>query len=229
MLPQELFIRKSCIQIVRFAKRTKNKPNIKFHTNSFSIHFCRHSSKTNLNIKAGGEPQQFQAPIFLTESTSRTVNEAATVTLDCVANGNPRPQIKWLRNGEDINISDLDTRFRLVGTGSLQIAAITETDAGNYQCRASNSIDSADIQISLMIQVPPKFVQSPSDRVAYEKDELEMVCSIRGKPTPIVQWLKNGDIITPNDYMQIVNGYVLSARTPYVSMRNKIKTFNFGF
>lgn len=54
--------------------------------------------------------------------------------------------------------------------------------------------------------MPPKFVQIPTDRIAFEKDELEMVCAIRGKPTPIVQWLKNGDVITPNDYMQIVNG-----------------------
>lgn len=167
----------------------------------------RHSSKTNINIRAGGEPQTFQSPTFLTESTSKTVNEGETVILDCVANGNPKPQIKWLRNGEDINIgSDSNATFRMIGTGSLQITSITEADAGNYQCRASNTMDSADIEISLMVQVPPKFVQMPMDRIAYEKDELEMVCAIRGKPTPIVQWLKNGDVITPNDYMQIVNG-----------------------
>lgn len=166
----------------------------------------RHSSKTNLNIKVGGEPQQFQSPTFLTESTSKTFNEGDTVTLDCVANGNPKPQIKWLRNGEDMEISETNSKFRMIGTGTLQITSIGEADAGNYQCRASNSMDSADIEISLLVQVPPKFVENPTDRIAFEKDELEMVCAIRGKPTPIVQWLKNGDVITPNDYMQIVNG-----------------------
>lgn len=160
-----------------------------------------------MNIKAGGEPQQFQQPFFLTELSSKTVNEGATVTLDCVANGNPRPQMKWLRNGEDIDISELGSRFRIVGTGSLQIASVNESDAGNFQCRASNSMDSADTGISLMVQVPPKFIKSPTDRIAHDKDELEMVCSIWGKPTPIIQWLKNGDVIKPNDYMQIVNGY----------------------
>lgn len=167
----------------------------------------RHSSRTNLNIKTGGEPQQFQQPKFLTELSSKTVNENTTVTLDCVANGNPRPQIKWLRNGEDINFSEPSSRFSIVGTGSLQITSVNESDAGNFQCRASNSMDSADIGISLMVQVPPKFMKIPTDRTAHDKDELEMVCSIWGKPTPIIQWLKNGDVITPNDYMQIVNGY----------------------
>lgn len=62
------------------------------------------------------------------------------------------------------------------------------------------------MQSSLQVQVPPKFVQSPTDKVASEKEELELVCAIRGKPTPIIHWLKNGDVITPNDYMQIVGG-----------------------
>lgn len=205
-LPQELFIRKFFFfNYYLFGK-----------LNEFTILFCfikkkknknsRHSSKSNLNIKAGGEPQQFQAPTFLTESMSKTVNEGETITLDCVANGNPKPQIKWLRNGEDIEINESNSKFQIIGTGSLRIVSVAETDAGNYQCRASNSMESADIEISLLVQVPPKFIQSPTDRIAYEKDELEMICAIRGKPTPIVQWLKNGDVITPNDYMQIVNG-----------------------
>lgn len=124
---------------------------------SFFFLFCRHSSKNNLNIKAGGEPQQFQPPTFLTESTTKTVNEGDTVTLDCVANGNPKPQIKWLRNGEDIEINDGNSRFRMIGTGSLHIISIGEADAGNYQCRASNSMDSADIEISLVVHFQNRF------------------------------------------------------------------------
>lgn len=92
-----------------------------------------------------------------------------------------QPLTKWLRNGEDIDINDLDSRFRIVGTGSLQISSADESHAGNYQCRASNSVDSLDMQSSLQVQVPPKFVQSPSDKVASEKEELELVCAIRGK------------------------------------------------
>lgn len=100
----------------------------------------------------------------------------------------------------------MDSRFRIVGTGSLQITNPGDSDSGNYQCRASNSIDSSDMQVSVQVQVPPIFITKPVDKVAYEKEELEMACSISGKPTPVVQWLKNGDVITPNEYMQIVGG-----------------------
>lgn len=51
-----------------------------------------------------GNPASFQAPSFLTESSSQIVREGDSVTMDCVSNGNPKPQTKWLRNGEDIDI-----------------------------------------------------------------------------------------------------------------------------
>lgn len=103
----------------------------------------------------------------------------------------------------------MDSRFRIIGTGSLQISSVEDADSGNYQCRASNTEDSLDKSANLIVQVPPKFVLLPSDKVANEKEELELVCSMHGKPTPLIQWLKNGDVITPNDYMQIVGGHNL--------------------
>jgi len=67
-------------------------------------------------------------------------------------------------------------------------------------------VDSLDASATLNVYIPPKFIQSPTDKVANEKDELELTCNIHGKPTPVIQWLKNGDLIKPNDYMQFVSG-----------------------
>lgn len=103
----------------------------------------------------------------------------------------------------------MDSRFRTIGTGSLQISTVEDTDAGDFQCRASNIIDSQDAVATLIVLVPPKFIQSPSDTKANIKDDLELMCSIYGKPMPIIQWLKNGDLITPNDYMKIEGNHNL--------------------
>lgn len=106
-----------------------------------------------------------------------------------------------------IRYSDLDSRFRIIGTGSLQISSVEDVDSGDYQCRGSNSVDSLDASATLNVHIPPKFALAPADKIANEKDELELPCAIHGKPSPVIQWLKNGDLITPNDYMQITNGY----------------------
>ncbi|XP_026841252.1 neogenin isoform X5 [Drosophila persimilis] len=179
-----------------------------YQCNVTSGSVSRLSSKTNLNIKKAASEQpggeHAVAPSFLVGPSPKTVREGDTVTLDCVANGVPKPQIKWLRNGEELDLNDLDSRFSIIGTGSLQISSAEDIDSGNYQCRASNTVDSLDAQATVQVQVPPKFIQAPRDKTAHEKEELELECAIRGKPKPLIRWLKNGDLVTPNDYMQLV-------------------------
>lgn len=54
--------------------------------------------------------------------------------------------------------------------------------------------------------MPPKFLKKPEDKIDFVNKDTELECSVYGKPEPKVQWLKNGEIITPNDYYQFVNG-----------------------
>uniref|UniRef100_T1GGQ4 Neogenin n=1 Tax=Megaselia scalaris TaxID=36166 RepID=T1GGQ4_MEGSC len=166
------------------------------------------SSKTNLNLKKAvvGESEKFIAPTFLVGPQPQTVREGDTLTLECVANGMPKPQIEWLSMEKK---SILNSRFIRLGTGSLQIQPAEDSDSGNYQCRASNAVDSLDAQATVQVHVPPRFIKSPSDKTAFEKDELEFECAIVGHPKPTIKWLKNGDVINPNDYMHLVGGHNL--------------------
>ncbi|EGV98585.1 Netrin receptor DCC [Cricetulus griseus] len=36
--------------------------------------------------------------------------------------------------------------------------------------------------------------------------DIEFECADSGKPVPTVNWMKNGDVIIPSDYFQIVGG-----------------------
>ncbi|XP_034257103.1 neogenin [Thrips palmi] len=160
----------------------------------------------DMDIESG---ESIMAPVFIATPRPTVVMAGENVTLDCAANGHPRPEISWLKDGVTIDMSHLDSRFRKVGTGSLQVLNVEESDAGDYQCRAENREDSVDASATLEVQVPPRFIKQPQNKVAVEKEDLELECEVYGKPEPKVYWVKNGDNITQNEYLQVVGGYNL--------------------
>lgn len=52
--------------------------------------------------------------------------------------------------------------------------------------------------------VPPQFLNYPSNMYAYESTDIEMECAVTGNPQPTVRWVKNGEVVIPSDYFQIV-------------------------
>jgi len=127
----------------------------------------------------------------------------ATITLDCAAAGRPRPTITWLKDGATVDLAHLDSRFSLLGAGSLRIENLDVQDEGVYQCRATNSEDSVDAAAALDVEAPPKVVRGPADTVADVKADAGMECVVEGTPTPVVQWYKNGDLIIESEYFQV--------------------------
>lgn len=45
------------------------------------------------------------APVFISTPRSTVVMAGNNVTLDCAANGNPRPEISWLKDGVTIDMA----------------------------------------------------------------------------------------------------------------------------
>ena len=67
------------------------------------------------------------------------VNQATL--LECVASGIPRPEVRWFKDGEPLDESDV---FSLqMSDGSLSIRAATLDDAGDYVCKVENIHGSA--------------------------------------------------------------------------------------
>ena len=58
------------------------------------------------------------------------------------------------------NSSNLDSRFSIVGHGSLRIDALNPQDSGTYTCRATNEEDSIDAVA--MLSVHGRFNQMSS-------------------------------------------------------------------
>lgn len=150
------------------------------------------------------------SPRFVATPQSATVLEGSSVTFDCAAVGNPKPEIIWLNNGVAIDLNDLDSRFYLVGSGSLHIESARVLDSGAYTCRAHNSLDSTDYGTQLHVLTPPRVWFKSQAVSAPSRGDVTLSCAVRGKPSPDITWLKDGDRITPNQHdITLVDGHDL--------------------
>ncbi|KAG7260167.1 hypothetical protein CRUP_037185 [Coryphaenoides rupestris] len=78
-----------------------------------------------------------EVPRITSEPRDVDVTSGNTVYFTCRAEGNPKPQIIWLRNNNALNMRD-DSRLNLLEDGTLMIQDTRETDQGVYQCMAKN-------------------------------------------------------------------------------------------
>ncbi|XP_071651221.1 neogenin isoform X5 [Temnothorax longispinosus] len=169
----------------------------------------RLSNKAQLGLLSSDIDEGSSAPVFIAQPLQQIATEGSDVTLECAANGYPKPTIFWLKDGVALDLTSLDSRYRKIAASSLMIINVRESDHGSYQCRAENEVESLDAVAELIVQVPPRFLKKPEDKVASESQDLEFECEIYGKPEPKITWLKNGERITLSAYWQIVNGYNL--------------------
>ncbi|XP_060521840.1 neogenin isoform X2 [Cylas formicarius] len=179
-----------------------------YRCNASILNSYKLSNKAILFINGDQEQAaHISAPVFIAKPRPATVVEGENVSLDCAANGNPNPAITWLKDGYAIDMNDLDSRFSLVGsTSSLRITKIQEPDGGTYQCRAENREDALDASALIVIQVPPRFLKRPQDKVEYSTKDIELECSVYGVPEPKISWFKNGELVKYSEYYKLVNG-----------------------
>lgn len=78
-------------------------------------------------------------PQILSISEDVVVKVGDPVTLSCLAKGDPKPLITWIK--DDIRVTN-DNRFVLKSSGELTIRDIGKNDEGNYHCVARNNVGS---------------------------------------------------------------------------------------
>lgn len=49
--------------------------------------------------------------MFVATPSQQVALEGTTITLECAANGNPKPTILWLKDGVAIDLAPLDSRY----------------------------------------------------------------------------------------------------------------------
>ena len=84
-----------------------------------------------------------EAPLINLSLGGNYYIEGSPVTIACKASGKPLPDVAWIRNGV-LESSGKKTTF-------LKFDIINRTDAGQYTCRANNSMEVTSINTTIVV------------------------------------------------------------------------------
>ncbi|XP_078579186.1 neogenin-like isoform X7 [Branchiostoma floridae x Branchiostoma japonicum] len=176
-----------------------------------AVNAARERESAEVEVSVLPALEQVKEPELIVLPEDMTVLEGETVVLECVVNAMPEADVIWSFGGQDIDtgtdsVDRSGSRHSILGVSNLRIENARESDSGMYRCTGENDHGSVTASAQLIVNVPPKFMTTPSNTYAHERSDIEFECDVYAKPAPQISWIKNGDTVIPSDYFQIQNG-----------------------
>lgn len=119
----------------------------------------------------------------------QTVRTGESAQLSCRAiAGIPTPTVVWSRTDRAPLSQRVEERY----AGTILISNITFSDAGQYECHATNVVGSNSQTAVITVQQPPviRILPETEEWTITEGDELKLECFAEGSPSPAVEWRK---------------------------------------
>ncbi|XP_070963572.1 basement membrane-specific heparan sulfate proteoglycan core protein-like [Oncorhynchus clarkii lewisi] len=128
----------------------------------------------------------------------QTVMVGNSVEFECQAIGEPQPTVHWSRVG-----GPLPAHIMVKG-GMLKIEQVSDADAGQYRCTATNNVGSVQSQVVLHVQSLPQIAALPELNEVTVGSDAVLPCVASGYPVPAIKWSKlDGEL--PPKCRQVVN------------------------
>ena len=138
------------------------------------------------------------------------VTEGEQARFNVRVSGNPKPDVRWFCGTQEItNEGRFTTLAGEEEQYSLLIEETTLNDAGAYKCVASNAVGRATSRAELEVSekhTAPEFVGELDEAPisAKEGEEISLEVTIRGKPSPDVQWYKDELNVRKSSYLNVL-------------------------
>uniref|UniRef100_A0A8B9I0P6 Contactin-5 n=1 Tax=Astyanax mexicanus TaxID=7994 RepID=A0A8B9I0P6_ASTMX len=166
------------------------------------------SPPTPLTLKTDGVMGEYEPKIEVHFPPTVLAAKGVTVRLECFALGNPVPTITWRKiNG------NIPKKARLRKSQAvLEIPNIQLEDSGSYECKAENSRGGTAFRGHLQVYTMPQWTSMINDSQLDSGEQLQWECRATGKPRPTYRWLRNGEPLTPQNRVEMLNGELIIHR-----------------
>ncbi|XP_078069335.1 peroxidasin homolog isoform X2 [Mustelus asterias] len=165
---------------------------------------CEYPKRLQGRSVATVTPEEFncEKPRITTQPQDADVTSGNTVYFTCRAEGNPKPEIIWLRNNNALDMK-YNPRLNLLDDGTLMIQNTQEDDQGVYQCMAKNvagEVKTPEV-ILRYFEIPalPAFVIQPQNTEVLVGESVTLECSATGNPQPRITWTRSDGSPLPLD------------------------------
>ncbi|XP_028278487.1 inactive tyrosine-protein kinase 7 isoform X2 [Parambassis ranga] len=127
------------------------------------------------------------------------------ITIQCSATGRQTPTIRWTKADGGELPPHVEQR-----NGQLHFTKVTRSDAGNYTCIASNSLQ-GEIRalVTLTVAVYIRFKVEPDNTTVYQGQTAILHCQATGDPEPHIHWMvkdKTLDLTKNRRFQKMPNG-----------------------
>uniref|UniRef100_A0A3B4GZM7 Heparan sulfate proteoglycan 2 n=1 Tax=Pundamilia nyererei TaxID=303518 RepID=A0A3B4GZM7_9CICH len=147
------------------------------------VYICRASSVYGQAQDTARLTIQLPKVMINVRTSVQTVMIGNSVEFECQAVGDPEPTVKWSKVGGSL------PPHIVVKGGMLKIEQVTEADAGQYRCTATNDVGSVQSQVVLNVQLPQIAALPKTKEVAVGSDAV-LPCVASGYPVPDIKWSK---------------------------------------
>ncbi|KFM73649.1 Peroxidasin, partial [Stegodyphus mimosarum] len=146
------------------------------------------------------EDLRCKRPKLTEEPNDVDISFGGTAYFTCKADGDPKPEIIWLHNSNEI-LPDQDERHSILTDGTLMITEAQDLDEGVYECMAKNPAGEIKSRAAKMHYLKSKenkikgilsFTEQPTDSTVPVGSTIILPCSAAGDSQPVIYWTQNG-------------------------------------
>ncbi|KAI7805521.1 fibroblast growth factor receptor 2 isoform X1 [Triplophysa rosa] len=156
---------------------------------------------TERSDDVGADGEQMRAPYWTSpdkmEKKLHAVPAANTVKFRCASAGNPKPKMRWLKNGKPFRQEDRMGGYKVRHQHwTLIMESVVPSDKGNYTCLLENLYGSLNHTYTLdVVERSPHrpILQAglPANTTVRVGEDAKFVCKVYSDAQPHIQWLQH--------------------------------------